>query len=118
MGHLDIEQDPPIMRVNTIHHRGDAKQGNPSTSETEPSEKMVDLDIDEEEKARRIAAEDLQGHRKQVWNNLPSPQIPNTLLAVALMTSHRRQCLSDLAVDLQRFHPLLAQLPSRWSHLR
>lgn len=73
MGDLDIEQDP-ITRVN-IAHRGDAKQGRLSISETEPSEKMADLDLDEEEKARKIAKEDLQGHRKQVWNNLPPPNL-------------------------------------------
>lgn len=115
MGDLDIEQDDSIARAS-IAHRNDAKQDKLSTSETEPSEKTADPDLDEEEKARRVAEEDLQGHRKQVWNNLPPP-IPETLLAVALI-SHRRQCLSDLAADLQRFPPRLAQLSSHWSHLR
>lgn len=77
MGDLDIERVVPIMRVNDAHY-GAAEQGNPSTSETEPSEKMADLDIDEEEKARRITEEDLQGHRKQVWNTL-SPSNPRLL---------------------------------------
>ncbi|KAL7909037.1 potassium transporter domain-containing protein [Trichoderma velutinum] len=67
MGDLDIERDVPIMRVNNAPH-GAAKQGNLSTSETEPSEKMADVDIDEEEKARRITEEDLQGHRKQTYS--------------------------------------------------
>lgn len=34
------------------------------------------------------------------------------------MFGRRRQFLSDLAVDLQRVPPLLAQLSSYWSHLR
>lgn len=67
MGDLDIERVVPTMRVNSAHY-GAAEQGNPSTSETEPSEKMADLDIDEEEKARRITEEDLQGHRKQTYS--------------------------------------------------
>jgi hypothetical protein len=115
MGDLDIEPDSSLTRASIVH-RSHAKQDKLSTSETEPSEKMADPDLDEEEKARRVAEEDLQGHRKQVWNNLP-PQISEALLAVALI-SHRRQCLSDLAVDLQRVPPRLAQLSSYWSHLR
>lgn len=82
MGDLDIEQDDSITRAS-IAHRSDAKQDKLSTSETEPSEKTVDSGLDEEEKARRVAEEDLQGHRKQVWNNL-CPLNPKILLAVAL----------------------------------
>lgn len=76
MGDLDIEQDVSISRVNAVH-RSDAKQAKLSTSETEPSEKMADPDLEEQEKARRIAEEDLQGHHKQVWNNLPFPNPRN-----------------------------------------
>lgn len=72
MSDLDIEQDGTTTRVNVVH-RSDAKQGKLSTSETEPSEKMTDPDLEEQEEARRIAEEDLQGHHKQVWNNLPPP---------------------------------------------
>lgn len=75
MGDLDIEPDGSMTRVS-IAHCSDAKQDKLSTPETESSEKMADLDLDEEEKARRIAEEDLQGHRKQVWNNLHPPQSP------------------------------------------
>ncbi|UKZ75135.1 hypothetical protein TrVFT333_002808 [Trichoderma virens FT-333] len=64
MHDLDIEQIAPVARANAAP-RGDAKL---SASETEPSEKMSDLDVDEEEKARRIAEEDLQGHRKQTYS--------------------------------------------------
>ncbi|KAL7939911.1 potassium transporter domain-containing protein [Trichoderma chlorosporum] len=67
MGDLDIEPENPITGVN-VANRSDAKQSKLSASETEPSEKMTDLDIDEEEKARRIAEEDLQGHRKQTYS--------------------------------------------------
>ncbi|RFU73940.1 potassium uptake [Trichoderma arundinaceum] len=67
MGDLDIEQGPPIARVN---HRSDAKQTTLSTSETEPSEKLADLNLEDEEKARNIAEKDLQGHRKQTYSGL------------------------------------------------
>jgi hypothetical protein len=61
-----------------IAHRSDAKQGKQSTLETQPSEKMAGQDLDEEEKARKIAEEDLRGHCKQVWNKLPPPNPRNS----------------------------------------
>ncbi|KAK6444848.1 hypothetical protein FP744_10001096 [Trichoderma asperellum] len=67
MSDLDIEQDGTTTRVNVVH-RSDAKQGKLSTSETEPSEKMTDPDLEEQEEARRIAEEDLQGHHKQTYS--------------------------------------------------
>ncbi|KAH6609144.1 hypothetical protein Trco_002490 [Trichoderma cornu-damae] len=67
MGDLDIEQGGPMTNVH-LPHRDGAQQGKSSTLETEPSENTADPDLDEEEKARRIAKEDLQGHRKQTYS--------------------------------------------------
>ncbi|KAL7917202.1 potassium transporter domain-containing protein [Trichoderma austrokoningii] len=69
MGDSVVEQDAPITMVN-IAQCSDAKQGKLSASEIQPSENVADQDLDEEEKARRIAEEDLQGHRKQTYSGI------------------------------------------------
>ncbi|KAM0454332.1 hypothetical protein ACHAPV_008411 [Trichoderma viride] len=116
MGDLDIEQDDSIARAS-IAHRNDAKQDKLSTSETEPSEKTADPDLDEEEKARRVAEEDLQGHPIAVNASLISRQTYSGFLLVWLSFQATGVIYGDIGTSpLYVFSSTFSSQPS-WDDL-
>lgn len=59
-----------------------------------------ELDIDDEERARRIADEDFNHKKKQVW-------VRDAWFAWMML----------ICLDLQRFHAGMVELPEHWYHL-